>query len=82
MKVSRLQPEWDGERRVVVVVVGAARTGQGGGWDRGVVGVEGVRGPPADRASAKAAVKRGPVFFPRPARRETVPRLARVKSHR
>lgn len=65
MKVSRLQPEWDGERRVVV------------GWG----GVEGVRGPPADRASAKAAVKRGPVFFPRPARRETLPRLARVKSH-
>lgn len=77
MKVSRLQPEWDGERRVV-----------GGGADKGVdgiggvVGVEGVRGPPAVRASAKAAVKRGPVFFPRPARRETLPLLARVKSHR
>lgn len=71
MKVSRLQPEWDGERRVV--------DGQGGGWGGGV---EGVRGPRADRASAKAAVKRGPVFFPRPARRETLPRLARVKSHR
>lgn len=51
---------------------------QGGGWG----GVEGVRGPPADRAEAEAAVKRGPVFFPRPARRETLPQLARVKSHR
>lgn len=59
----------------------------GGGWresDKGELGVcvEGVRGPPAARASAEAAVKRGPVFFPRPARRETVPQLARVKSHR
>lgn len=71
MKVSRLQPEWDGERR---------GGGQGDRW--GGVCVEGVRGPPAARASAKAAVKRGPVFFPRPARRETLQRLARVKSHR
>ena len=53
--------------------------GQGDGWGGYV---EGVWGPPADRASAKAAVKRGPVFFPRPARRETLPRPARVKSRR
>lgn len=56
----------------------------GGESDKGGTGVcvEGVQGPPAAQASAKAAVKRGPVFFPRPARRETLPQLARVKSHR
>ena len=60
------------------------REGGGGELDKGELGVcvEGVQGPPAARASAEAAVKRGPVFFPRPARRETVPQLARVKSHR
>lgn len=59
------------------------RGGEGGGGQGGAgVCVEGVQGPPAAQTSAKAAVKRGPVFFPRPARRETLPQLARVKSHR
>lgn len=70
LKASRPEPEWDrGMRR--------------GGWTRGNGGVcVGVQGPPAAQAKAEAAVKGGPVFFPRPARRETLLQLARVKSHR
>lgn len=77
MKASRPEPEWDRGRR-------KGRWGVAGESDKGerVCVWRGYRGPPAVPASAEAAVKRGPVFFPRPARRETLPQLARVKSHR
>lgn len=69
MKASRPEPEWNRRRR---------RESDEGEW--GFFGGR-VQGPPAVPASAKAAVKRGLVFFPRPARRETLPQLTRVKSH-
>lgn len=56
MKGSRPEPQWDRGKK----------EGGVGESDKG------VQGPPAVQVLAEAAVKRGPVFFPRPARRKTV----------
>lgn len=58
------------------------KEGGGGGRGRKGVSLEGVQGPPSSPGLGQAAVKRDPVFFPRPVRRETLPWLAGVKSRR
>ena len=63
MKSSKLETEWKGRER--------GESDERG--NQGYGGFGGMQGPPAVQPSAKAAVKRGPVFFPRPARRETLP---------